>query len=74
MAKHKKRSMQELFGDLKFHICKFMVDTVIKQQQEAMSEENDSCLSIFTKVSRVFNFKSVKALMQVFAFLLITPL
>ena len=70
VAKYRKKSMQELFVDLKFHICKFMVDTVVKQQQEATSEENDTCLNVFNKICRVFDFKSVKALMQVFHFYL----
>ena len=65
MAKYKKKSMQELFGDLKVHICKFMVDEVVNQPPDTTNEENDSCLDVFTKVSRVFNFKSVQVLLQV---------
>ena len=65
VAKHKKKSLQEIFGDLKLHICKFMVDTVIKQQQEPKSEVNDYCLQTFTTVSNVFHFKNIKILMQV---------
>ena len=42
-----------------------MVDTVIKQQQDSASEVNDYCLQTFTTVSNVFNFKSIKTLMQV---------
>ena len=67
VAKYKKKSLQEIFGDLKLHICKFMVDTVIKQQQESANEEKD-CLEAFTTVSSVFHFKSIKALMQVCVF------
>ena len=65
VAKYKKKSLQEIFGDLKLHICKFMVDTVIKQQQESKSEINDFCLQTFTTVSNVFYFKNIKTLMQV---------
>ncbi|XP_028398063.1 serine/threonine-protein kinase ATR-like isoform X2 [Dendronephthya gigantea] len=61
VAKHKKKSLQEIFGDLKLHICKFMVDVVLKQQ---VREDVDYCMRPFTTVSSVFDFKSIKALMQ----------
>ncbi|XP_046840214.1 serine/threonine-protein kinase ATR-like [Xenia sp. Carnegie-2017] len=64
VAKCRGKTSQEFFADLKYHLCTFVVETVIKRMKQNVDHSGSVSLKIFRAISDVFEFRSIKALMQ----------